>query len=298
MAGGRLVYLNGELVEHEQAKISVEDRGFNFADGIYEVVRIVGGRGFRIESHLDRLTASARAIEIDIPLTREEVRDAMLETARANDIEEGTIYLQLTRGIAPRKHAFPEGVRPTLVMLARPFDGPPERQQREGVSVATAPDLRWGYCEVKTIGLLPNVIAHQHARAEGAFDAVLIRDGVVTEGCLSSVFCVRRGVVYTHPIDNILPGVTRKFAIEALRREGVEVEEAAVTLEEFRQAEEVFLTGTTTEVMPVVKVDGEMVGSGKPGARTRQTLELYRRELEAARAGGAETGEPGDLAQR
>jgi D-alanine transaminase len=286
MASGRLVYLNGALVEHEQAKVSVEDRGFNFADGIYEVVRIVGGRGFRIESHLDRLIASARAIEIDVPLTREEMRAAMLETARANEIVEGTIYLQLTRGVAPRRHAFPEGVPPTLVMLARPFDGPPERWQREGVSAATAPDLRWGYCEVKTIGLLPNVIAYQHARSEGAYDAVLVRDGLVTEGCLSSVFCVRDGVVYTHPIHNILPGVTRKFAIEALRGEGVRVEEAAVTLESLREADEVFLTGTTTEVMPVVQIDGRMIGAGEPGPLTRQALELYQRELRAVRAGG------------
>lgn len=286
MAGGSLVYLNGELVEHERAKISVEDRGFNFADGIYEVVRIVGGHGFRIESHLDRLAASARAIEIELPLTRDEMRDAMLETARANRIEEGTIYLQLTRGVALRRHAFPEGARPTLVMLARPFDGPPERQQREGVSVITAPDRRWGYCEVKTIGLLPNVIAYQHARSEGAYDAVLIREGVVTEGCLSSVFCVRRGIVHTHPIDNILPGITRRFTIEALRGDGVEVEETAVSLEEFRDADEVFLTGTTTEVMPVVTVDGEKVGGGEPGERTRQALELYRRELGQARAVG------------
>ena len=285
MAAGRLVYLNGELVEHEEAKVSVEDRGFNFADGIYEVVRIVRGRGFRIESHLDRLSASARAIEIDLPLTREEIRAAMLETARTNEIAEGTIYLQLTRGVAPRTHAFPESVRPTLVMLARAFDGPPERWQREGVSASTAPDLRWGYCEVKTIGLLPNVIAYQQARLEGAYDAVLVRDGLVTEGCVSSVFCGRDGVVYTHPIDNILPGVTRKFAIEGLRGEGVEVEKTAVTLDELLKADEVFLTGTTTEVMPVVEIDGRMIGAGKPGPLTLQALELYRRELRAVRAG-------------
>lgn len=283
MTDGERVYLNGEFVSHADAKIPVEDRGFNFADGIYEVVRIVGGRGFRLDSHLDRLAGSARGIEIELPATREEIRDAMLETARLNGIEEGMVYVQLTRGVAPRKHAFPEGVKPTLVMLARPFDGPPGQDQQEGVSAIVAPDLRWGYCEVKTIGLLPNVIAFQHARSEGAFEAILVREGVVTEASHSSAFCVRSGTVYTHPIDNVLPGITRRNAIEGLRREGIDVREDRVAIEDFRAADEIFLTGTTTEVMPVTKLDGEAVGDAVPGPITRLALDLYRRDLEATR---------------
>jgi D-alanine transaminase len=287
MANEMQVYLNGDLVPYGQAKISVEDRGFNFADGIYEVVRIVGGNAFRIEAHLDRFEGGARALEIELPLTRDGVHEAVRSVASANGIAEGTVYVQLSRGAAPRTHAFPEDVRPTLVMIARPFDGPPAEKLEKGVFVVTAPDLRWGYCEVKTIGLLPNVIAFQHARSEGCAEAIMVRDGIVTEGAHTSAFCVRSGTVYTHPVDNILPSITRKFLVEALRAEGVAVEEVGVPLDEFRAADEVFIVGTTSEVMPVVRIDGEQVGTGAPGDVTRQGMELYRRDVEACRAAPA-----------
>ncbi len=286
MSSPQLVYLNGEFVPYGEAKVSVDDRGFNFGDGIYEVVRIVGGRGFRIEAHLDRFEGGARALEIELAMSRDAIREAMLETARVNGVVEGTVYTQLTRGVAPRRHAFPKGARPTLVMLARHATGPSKSDLENGASVITVPDLRFGYCEVKTIGLLPNVIAQQHAQSEGCYEALLVRDGRVTEATHSSVFCVRGGVVYTHPIDNILPGITRRFLIEALREHGVTVQEVAVGVDEFRAADEVFLTGTTTEVMPVICMDNAKVGSGKPGEITRLGMELYRRDLEAARTGG------------
>ena len=285
MTGSQLVYLNGEFVPHGEAKVSVEDRGFNFADGIYEVARIVGGHAFRLEAHLDRFERGARALEIDLPVTREVVGDTIVETARRNEVGEGTVYLQLTRGVAPRAYAFPENASPTLVMFARHFAGPDPEKLDNGVGVVTAPDLRWGYCEVKTIGLLPNVIAYTHARSEGCFEAILVRNGVVTEGSHSSTFCVRGGTVYTHPIDNLLPAITRKYLIEAYREEGIEVREVGVPIEQFRTSDEVFLTGTTTEVMPVVRIDGEPVGPGVPGRLTRIGMQLYRRDLEAARAG-------------
>jgi len=287
MTNSELVYLNGEMLPYGEAKISVEDRGFNFSDGIYEVIRVVGGNAFRIEAHLDRFEGGARALEIELPLTREGVHEAVLEVARANGVTEGTVYVQLSRGAAPRKHAFPEGARPTLVMFARPFPGPAPEHLEKGVAVLTQPDLRWGYCEVKTVGLLPNVIAYQHARSEGCFEAILVRDGIVTEGSHSSTFCVRDGTVYTHPIDNILPSISRKYLIEAYRIEGVEVSEVGVRIEEYRAADEILLAGTTTEVMPVVQIDGELVGSGTPGELTRLGMELYRRDLEAVRAGKA-----------
>ena len=286
MASSELVYLNGEIVPYGEAKISIEDRGFTFADGIYEMVRIVAGRPFRAEAHLDRFQGGARALEIDLPFARDGLHGALLELVKANGVSEGTLYVQLTRGAAPRDHAFPEGVAPTLVMLARPKVGQPAGRLENGVSVVTAPDLRWGYCEVKTIGLLPNVIAYQHARSDGCFEAILVRDGVVTEGAHSNAFCVRGGTVYTHPIVNILPGITRRKLIEALRSEGLEVKEIGVPLDEFRAADEVFLTGTTTEVMPVVAIDDDTVGDGKPGEVSRLGLELYRRELEAVAGGG------------
>lgn len=285
MAKQELVYLDGKLIPHGEAKVSVEDRGFNFADGVYEVLRVIGGHAFRLDDHLDRLEASARALEIDLPLTREAFGEAMLEVARANSIDEGIVYLQLTRGTAPRSHGFPEWTRPTLVIMARPFGGRSDAERDRGVTAATAPDLRWGYCEVKTIGLLPNIIAYQHARSDNCYEAILVRDGVVTEGTRSSAFCVRAGEVYTHPIDNILPGITRRRIIEALRAEGVAVEETPVRLEEFRAADEIFLTGTTTEVLPVVRLDGEPVADGRPGKLTRLAMGLYLRQTEAVRSG-------------
>ena len=285
MSESELVYINGELLPYDEARVPVEDRGFNFADGIYEVVRIVGGRPFRIESHLDRLGNGARSLEIELPLTRDGIKEAILDTARANGLTEGTVYLQLTRGVAPRKHDFPVGVRATLVMLARQFGGPPQEYHDKGVSAVTAPDLRWGYCEIKTIGLLPNVMAHHYAKSEGCFEAILVRDGKVTEGTHSSAFCVRAGTVYTHPIDNILPSITRKFLIDAFRKEGVEVCEIALPLDEFQAADEVLLTGTTTEVVAVVSLDGATVGDGVPGKLTRLGFEHYRRDLERVRAG-------------
>jgi D-alanine transaminase len=284
MQSGERVYLNGEIVPYAEAKISVEDRGFNFADGIYEVVRVAGGAPFRAADHLDRFENGARALEIELPFTREQVSDAILETIRANDIDEGTVYVQLTRGAARRAHAFPEGVRPTLVMLARPYSGLAAAVRESGVGVATLPDLRWGYCEVKTIGLLPNVMAYQRSHDEGSYEAIMIRDGVVTEGSHTSAFCVRREKVFTHPIDNILPGITRKHVIASLRAQGIEVEETAVTMEEFRAADEIFITGTTLTVLGVVRIDGEPVGSGKPGKLTQLAMQLYDRDYDAARA--------------
>jgi D-alanine transaminase len=284
MASGEMVYLNGDLVPYREAKVSVEDRGFVFSDGIYEVMRIIAGRPFRVEDHLDRFENGARALEIDLPLTRDGVREAILATVAANEVEDGTVYVQLTRGAAPRRHAFPEGVPPTLVMISRSSPGIAQEQRESGVSVVTVPDLRWGYCEVKTIGLLPNVMAYQHAKGEGCYEAIMIRGGVVTEGSHTSAFCVRDGAALTHRIDNILPAITRKKLIAALRAEGIEVEEVGVPIDEFRSADEIFITGTTIGVLPVVRIDGEMVGRGKPGELTLFGMQLYDSECEAARA--------------
>ena len=225
MSGEVQVYLNGEFVPHSQARVSVEDRGFNFADGIYEVVRVVAGRPFRVEDHLDRFEGGARALEIHLPLSRDDVRAVIRDAVAANEIVEGTVYVQLTRGTAPRSHPFPEGVMPTLVMLARPAGPRVERNWEEGVAVITVPDLRWGYCEVKTIGLLPNLLALQQAKTGDCFEAILVRDGIVTEGSHTSAFCVRDGTFFTHPIDNILPSITRKNLIAALGKEGIDVRE-------------------------------------------------------------------------
>lgn len=281
------VFLNGEFVPYGEACVPIEDRGFNFADGIYEVVRITGGNGFRLGAHLDRLEMGAGLLEIPLPLPRPELRDRLLETARRNRIEEGTLYLQLTRGVAPRSHAFPSDPRPTLLIMARPFSAHPEERFRDGVAAVTEPDRRWELCEVKTIGLLPNVLAAERARRAGALEAILVRGEHVTEGSHSTVFAVVGGEVRTHPVRNILPGITRRLVIDRLGANGISVREAAVSLEEIQEASEIFLTGTTTEVMPVTRLDGAEVGDGRPGDLARLAHRLYREELAACRAGGA-----------
>ncbi len=285
MSNEATVYLNGELVRYSDAKVSVEDRGFLFAEGVYELMRVVGGRVFRLEAHLDRLERSARALDLQLPITREDLGRSATGVAAKNEIEEGTVYVQLTRGAAPRAQAYPANMQATLVMIARPFAGGSQDQRENGVSAITAPDIRWGLCEVKTIGLLPNVMAGRQAVQQGAYEVIFVRDGVVTEGSRSSTFCVRAGTVYTHPIDNILPSITRQVVIDLLKSQGVDVQEVGVRIDEFREADEIFLTGTMTEVTPVVELDGTRVADGEPGEMTGLAFDLYMREVEAVRSG-------------
>lgn len=272
-----LAYVNGELVPLDRAVVSVEDRGFLFADGIYEVIRVYGGRPFRLEDHLRRLEASARAIELPLPVPAEEIGRLARELLARNGHAEATIYIQVTRGPAPRNHLFPEHPRPTLVIWSREYRGPAPEMLERGVAAVTVPDTRWAYCAVKTVGLLPNVLARQHAHRQGAYEAIFVRGGVVTEATASNVFAVRDGVVRTFPVDNILPGVTRTVVLELLGRLGVPVREEGVTLEELRAADEVFLTGTTTEVCGVTRLDGRPVGDGRVGPVTRRLQEEFRR---------------------
>lgn len=278
-----IVYLNGEFVPYSQARVPVEDRGLNFADGIYEVVRVVGGRLFHIEGHLARLEHGVRALEIRLDRSLEAIAEGMAETARRNGVTEGTVYVQLTRGVALRKHGFPESVAPTLFMLSRPFTGR-TADERAGVACITVPDTRWALCEIKTTGLLPNVLAYEQARRAGAYEAIFVRDGAITEGAHTSVFAVFDGVVWTHPIRNILPGVTRTLILEHLKETGPGVREEPVPLPRFREAAEVFITGTTTEVLPVVRLDGERVGEGVRGPVTGRIADWYAGELEKVRS--------------
>lgn len=276
-----LVYLNGAFVPWAEAAVSVEDRGFTFADGVYEVIRVVGGRGFRLDDHRARLARGCSALEI--PANADELAAVMLETARRNGVAEGTVYLQVTRGTATRKHAFPAGTRPTAVAWARPFAGREPAEWEAGVACITLPDERHGLCEIKTTSLLPNVLANERARRAGAYEAVLVRDGVVTEGSHASVLAVLDGAVWTHPIRNILPGVTRALALAAARDLGIPVREDAVPIGRFREADEIFLTGTTTEVLGVVRLDGEPVGGGAVGPVTRKLYEAYRAQVDRVR---------------
>lgn len=285
-----IVYLNGAYVPYGQALIPVEDRGFTFADAVYEVVRCYAGRPFRLDLHFARLRASAEALEIPLPFDEPGFEALALELLRRNGLQEASVYVQVSRGPAPRNHLFPPEVRPTVVGIARPASAPSADQVRRGVDVITVPDNRWGLCHIKTVGLLPNVLARQHARREGAYDAVFVRDGFVTEASASNVFCVIDGVVYTHPLANILPGITRATVLEIMAEEGIPCREEAVPLDRFRRAEEIFLTGTVLEVMGVARVDGRPVGAGRTGPLTLRVWEAFRRRTRGAAAAPGAAG--------
>lgn len=265
-----LVYLNGEYLPAEEAFVPVVDRGFIFGDGLYEVTRAVDGRLFAEGGHWLRLERGLRALGIDVRghLDRASVREASERLLRENGLTRGhaTVYLQVTRGAAPRTHWFPpEGTPPTVYLSASPFKIP-EDLRTNGASAITLPDIRWARCDLKTVNLLGAVLAKQRAREAGAFDAVLIRDGAVTEGGATNVFAVIDGRLRTYPKSNyILPGITRDIVIDLAREQGLEVEEAAVFAHEIHDAQEIFFTGTTTDVQPVVKLDDRRVGDGRPG---------------------------------
>jgi len=278
-----LVYLNGEYLPREEAKISVEDRGFVFGDGLYEVTRAVRGALFQEEAHWRRLERGLRELEIDTggALDPDVVREVSGRLLRENGLSggEATVYLQVTRGSAVRTHWFPPaGTRATVFLSAAPFQVPVE-QRRAGVDAITLPDVRWSRCDLKTVNLLGSVMTKQKAREAGAYDAVLLRDGVVTEGGSSNVFAVIDGVLRTYPVSNyILPGVTRALLLELARDLEIPLGEMPVLVHELPRAHELFFSGTTTDVQPIVRLDGEPVGDGRPGPATLSLMRaLYER---------------------
>lgn len=272
------VYLNGKYVDHTQATIPVDDRGFLFADGVYEVVRIYGGRPFLMEPHLRRLRAGLATLQIDdgIVASLTGVAERLI---RENGVDgDGTIYIQITRGVAPRRHAFPDpAVEPTAYVLAKPFSQYPDEYFQSGVAAITVPDTRWTRCDIKSIALLPNVLANQQAHHEGAFEALFIKDGVLIEGSHSNLFGVLDGRLMTYPSCNyILSGITRALVLEMARELDIPVAEAPILWDRIGDVEELFLSGTTTEVMPVSRLDGRVIGSGGRGPVTARLQQAYR----------------------
>ena len=261
-------YLNGEYLSRDRATISVDDRGFLLSDGIYEVTPAYQGRLFRIEQHMRRLRHGLDALRIDFdPVGLPEVH-ARLIADNALDAEDvAIVYLQITRGVAPRTHHFPpEGTRPTVYAFAEAYHRPESARWERGYEAITVPDDRWARVDIKSIGLLPNVLAQQAAVDAGVADALLVRDGVALEGSHNNVFAVLDGVLTTHPAtQRILHGVAREYVIELARALDLPVEERPVLLEEMRGADEIFFTGTTTEVRPTVRLDGKPVGDGTVG---------------------------------
>jgi D-alanine transaminase len=283
-----IVYVNGSFVPRKEARVSVEDRGFVFGDGVYEVLRVINGRLFATRFHNDRLERSLDGVRItlasgDSPGTFVDIGKQLL---RENDLMggEATLYIQVTRGATTRAHNFPpHEVKPTIYISVARFTPYAEFAQT-GASAISHVDLRWGRCDLKTLNLLPNVLASQTAKERGAFEAMLIRDGVVTEGTRTNFFGVVNASLRTHPSDaHILPGITRSVLRDLARDLSIELDETPISLAEIPKLSELFITGTTTDVMPIVKLDDKPVGSGRPGELTRR---LQRVLAESLASGG------------
>jgi D-alanine transaminase len=266
----RIAYVNGRYLPHNHAAVSIEDRGFQFADGVYEVCEVRGGRLIDERRHMTRLQRSLRELRIALPMPLAALKVVLRETVQRNRVHDGIVYLQVTRGAAPRDFPFPRGgTAPTVVVTARGNDPAKlARMAEEGISVVTVPDIRWQRVDIKSVALLPNVLAKQAARDKGAREAWLVdARGYVTEGGSSNAWIVMAdGVLVTRPLGNgILPGVTRSVVVDALASKKLTLEERAFTVEEAYAAQEAFVTSASQIVMPVVRIDGRPVGSGRPG---------------------------------
>lgn len=281
----RVAYVNGRYLPHGAAEVHVEDRGFQFADGVYEVIGVRRGRLVDGTGHLDRLDRSLDELAIARPMARGALLRVVAETLGRNGVVDGTIYMQATRGRARREHVFPaSAIEPSLVMTAKRGIGPANKSVGEGVAVLSQPDRRWSRCDIKAVGLLPNVLAKQKAKEQGAYEAWLVDgEGAVTEGGSTNAWIVdKTGALVTRPADRaILNGITRQRVIALARAAGMTVVERPFALDEAKSAREAFLTSTTSYVLPIVRIDDRPVGNGHPGEAARSVLDLYVRYTES-----------------
>lgn len=275
----RIVYVNGEYLPEEDAKISVFDRGFLFADGVYEVSSVLHGKLIDNRGHMVRLHRSLAELDMDAPESNDEIEAIQNELIAKNGVDQGLVYLQITRGAADREFSYPKGVKPSLVMFTQAKNVLEDPKAITGMSVVTTEDIRWGRRDIKTVGLLAPCMAKMIAKQAGADDAWLVEEGKVTEGSSNNAYIVTRdGTIITrHLGTEILAGITRKAVLKLAETTDVKVEERAFTPEEASDAVEAFITSATTFVMPVVMIDGRSVGDGKPGPITQQLRELYIR---------------------
>jgi len=272
-----IVYLNGEFMPVEEARIPVLDRGFIFGDGVYEVIPVYSKRPFRLDEHLRRLQYSLDKIRIANPHTAEEWQRLTGEIVKRNDGKDQSVYLQVTRGVAKRDHAFPKGIKPTVFMMSSPLVTPAPALVESGVACVTAEDYRWLNCDIKSVSLLGNCLLRQLSADAGAAETILFRDGNLTEASSSNVFVVKDGRLLTPPKDNlVLPGITYDVVLEIAHAREFEVEIRAVTVAEVRDADEIWVTSSTKEVLAVTTLDGKPVGDGKPGPLFRRMHALYQ----------------------
>jgi D-alanine transaminase len=279
----RIAYVNGRYLPQREAAVNIEDRGYQFADGVYEVVHLYSGRLIDEDRHFGRLERSLRELRLPQPMDRAALRQVLLELARRNRLRDGLLYMQITRGVARRDHAFPSHqVPPTVVATIRRIPTYPANVEAWTAAAITHPDQRWARCDIKTVGLTANVLARQAAREQGALEAILIdRNGLVTEGAATSFWLVDRdGVLRTRHLDHgILPGCTRDALLALMAENGIDFAERAFNRDELADAREAFITAATTFVKPIVQIDGRPVGDGAVGPVTRLLFDVFARHV-------------------
>jgi D-alanine transaminase len=273
----QIVYLNGKFLPIEQAFIPVMDRGFIFGDGVYEVIPVYSRHLFRLEEHLKRLQGSLNSIRLTNPYSDAEWTKLIQELVTHNESEDQSIYLHITRGVAPRDHAFPKNTPPTVFMMSNPLVTSTQAQCEAGIKAISAADNRWDRCDIKAISLLANVLMRQLAIDAGTVETVMFRDGILTEGAASNIFAVERGCILAPPKDNhLLPGITYDLILELAEAHDITVEIGNFHETRVRAADELWLTSSTKEIMPIVELDGQMIGNGKSGPIFRTMYTLYQ----------------------
>lgn len=270
-------FLNGKYLPLEECSISVLDRGFIFGDGIYELLTVYKNNPFYLDQHLARLQRSLAEVKIADPYDEKEWRKLINALIQQSEHEDLAIYIQVSRGVAPRDHFFPESIQPTVFAMANALPLVPKQQLEQGVELITSDDIRWQRCDIKVTSLLANILAKQEAAESSAIEAIMIRDDFALEGSASNLFVVKEGVVYTHPKDNlILPGITRDFVLELLQELDIEYKQQRIPKDWLYSADELWITSSTKEVLAATKIDQQSVANGMPGELWQKTYDLYQ----------------------
>ncbi len=270
-------FLNGEYLPLEECRISVLDRGFIFGDGIYELITVYQNNAFYLDQHLDRLHRSMMEVKVTSPYSVSEWKALIADLIQQSDHQDLAIYIQVTRGVAPRDHVCSETIQPTVFAMANPLPIVPKEHLENGVDLITTTDTRWQRCDIKSISLLANILAKQEAADAHAVEAIMVRDDFALEGSASNLFLVRDGTVYTHPKDNlILPGITRDFILELLKELDVECKQQPIPKEWLYTSDELWITSSTKELLAATKIDSKLVADGKPGELWHKTHSLYQ----------------------
>lgn len=261
----------------DQAQVSVFDRGFLLGDGVYEVIPVYQGQCFELDAHLQRLQTSLDGVRMKNPMSAQQWENMIEQLITLNGGGDQSLYLQVTRGVAPRDHVFPTGVEPSAFAMSSPLQAVPDKYKQDGIKAIALPDIRWSNCHIKAITLLPNSLLKQQAQEAGAQEALLIRDGYLTEGAASNAYVVINGTIYTSPKDEkVLPGITREVVIKLAVDNGIPLIEEAVTEDQLRHADEIWMSSSTKEVLPITVLDDKAVGEGKPGPVWQKMDSLYQ----------------------